>query len=67
MSVGKEHLHAVCGMPRSQSLRYDAYYCSNCNVWLDPKCGDPNCVFCKDRYETPVRLAFPLPDLIKGR
>ena len=30
---------------------HDAYFCSECNTWLEPKCSDPGCEFCKDRRD----------------
>lgn len=33
--------------------KYDAYYCSLCNEWLEPKCTDVECMFCKERPEKP--------------
>jgi len=36
------------------SERYDAYYCSFCNEWLDPKCIDPECFFCPNRPDRPL-------------
>lgn len=30
---------------------HDAYYCSVCNTWLEPKCSDIDCKFCKDRRD----------------
>ena len=45
----------ICGCLNigEYSERYDACYCSDCNVWLDCKCGDPGCEFCADRPEVP--------------
>ena len=33
---------------------FDAYYCKDCNEWIDEKCFDPECEFCKDRPEKPL-------------
>lgn len=67
MSVGKEHFCQKCGKPRSQSLRHDTYYCAHCNVWLEPKCSDKDCVYCKERPEEPDRPDSHQADVIKGR
>ena len=36
------------------SERYDAFYDTKENVWLDDKCSDPECEFCADRPERPL-------------
>jgi hypothetical protein len=33
---------------------YDAFICAYCNKWLEPKCGDPGCQYCKDRPIKPL-------------
>ncbi len=33
---------------------YDAYFCAYCNEWVEDTCGDPNCMFCKDRPKKPL-------------
>lgn len=37
------------------SEKYDSYYCIDCNRWIEPKCSDPNCEFCKDRPDKPQK------------
>ena len=37
----------------SYDLKYDAFYCSICNIWLDSTCSDLNCEYCKNRPPTP--------------
>ena len=32
-----------CGANAIRSERYDAYYCEECNLWLEQKCIDPLC------------------------
>ena len=32
----------------------DAWYCPHCDIWLDARCGDEDCIFCKDRCEKPM-------------
>ena len=32
---------------------YDAYFCLECKVWLEDKCGDLECRYCKDRPDIP--------------
>ena len=42
-----------CGKRSCLSLRYDAYYCPGCDIWLEPVCGSPLCEFCAGRPERP--------------
>ena len=32
---------------------HDANYCSDCDVWTESVCEDPDCEFCRDRPEKP--------------
>lgn len=34
--------------------KYDAYFCAYCNEWLEEKCGDPHCEYCKSRPDRPL-------------
>ena len=43
-----------CEDTKQRSEKYDAYYCVECNVWLEDKCDDPTCEFCPSRPATPV-------------
>lgn len=36
------------------SETFDAYYCKECNTWIDTKCSDPTCTFCTTRPKTPL-------------
>lgn len=42
-----------CSHPRAYSARWDAYYCKDCDRWIEGKCGDPDCDFCRTRPEKP--------------
>lgn len=42
-----------CGRKKSYSEEYDAYYCSDCNKWLEGHCGDEECDYCWARPPTP--------------
>ncbi len=42
-----------CGRQKAYSMRYDAYYCPPCDLWLEEVCGDPECEFCAGRPERP--------------
>ena len=56
----------VCdGTNTIQIYRYDAWACRDCNEWLEKKCGDPACPYCKDRPETPYE-AYWRSDLSTG-
>lgn len=45
-----------CKRKRCYSEHYDAYFCPYCNRWLESRCGDPNCGFCKNRPHFPNKL-----------
>jgi hypothetical protein len=34
---------------------FDAYYCVKCYEWIEKKCKDPKCKFCKNRPEKPPK------------
>lgn len=44
----------TCGSGKIRSEEYDAYYCPNCNKWLEGACSDPECSFCVERPERPL-------------
>lgn len=43
-----------CNSNSFYSQKYDAYYCNECNIWLEPKCTDEGCQFCKNRPVRPI-------------
>ncbi len=43
-----------CNNSLIYSEKYDAIFCAYCNEWIERRCGDPNCDFCKDRPDTPL-------------
>ena len=45
-----------CEDTKMYSEKYDAYHCTECNIWLESKCDDPTCEFCNQRPLTPVQL-----------
>ena len=45
-----------CGQRTSMSDEYDALYCGRCNRWIESKCNQAGCVFCR------CRSARPLPE-----
>jgi len=42
-----------CGCKKTYSAQYDAYYCAECNEWLEDICNDRNCTFCQTRPVKP--------------
>ncbi len=42
-----------CHKQLSYSEKYDSYYCSHCNYWIETICPDKDCQFCKDRPKYP--------------
>ena len=54
--VTSPHKCKKCGANRAYSYRHDALYCEQCLVWLEPKCDDPRCIFCRERPEKPRLL-----------
>jgi len=50
----------VCKKCNKQTVKYsnkhDAYYCENCNKWLEKVCDDKTCKFCKGRPKTPKEI-----------
>ncbi len=36
--------------------RFDAYYETDTNQWLEDKCDDPECEYCPDRPENPPKF-----------
>lgn len=42
-----------CAHPRSYSQKYDSYFCADCDRWVEGRCSDPDCEFCKNRPEKP--------------
>jgi hypothetical protein len=47
-------IHHKC---RSYSKEFDAYYCANCNEWLENPCSNPECDFCSLRPERPIKTS----------
>lgn len=37
------------------SAEYDAYYNSKTNEWIDYRCHDPNCEYCTNRPDRPMK------------
>ena len=45
-----------CGQHPYFSQAYDAFYCRDCDIWLEEKCSDPKCEFCFGRSEKPSQI-----------
>jgi hypothetical protein len=43
----------MCKKPSQYNERYDAYYCSDCEKWLEQECGDSKCFYCAKRPDKP--------------
>ena len=43
-----------CDRCRIYHDRFDAYFCAECNVWLEGACTDPGCQYCSNRPEKPL-------------
>jgi hypothetical protein len=50
----------TCGGPRVYYDDYDAFFCPECNLWLESRCDDPGCSYCRNRPDK------PLPPVDKG-
>lgn len=44
-----------CGTTEIYYEKYDAFFCKNCNEWLETKCKDTTCEFCSKRREKPLK------------
>jgi hypothetical protein len=33
---------------------YDAYFCATCNAWLESRCSDASCSYCRQRPDQPL-------------
>ncbi len=44
----KNNMHEV-----HMNYKYDTYYCTVCDKWLEGKCADFNCWVCKERPTVP--------------
>jgi hypothetical protein len=42
-----------CGRKARRDERHDAFFCPDCNCWLEEVCGDAACDFCKNRPRVP--------------
>jgi hypothetical protein len=43
-----------CSEQRIYSEQHDAFFCAECNLWLEDACSDSNCGYCKGRPWKPL-------------
>ena len=39
---------------------FDANFCPTCDVWLEPGCSDPDCLYCPPRPARPSEVGLPV-------
>ncbi len=49
----------TCASRRIYHTEFDAFFCAECNVWLESNCPDPGCEFCKNRPDKPLQQTGP--------
>jgi hypothetical protein len=52
-TLKKKQVCYKCNTEISYSKKYDCYYCIKCHIWLEPKCEDLFCLFCRKRPTRP--------------
>lgn len=53
-TVGLSNRCPFCGKESEYNMKYDSYFCSDCNIWLEPPCDDNDCTYCKNRPDRPL-------------
>lgn len=51
-----KHKNHTCGHDISQlkqNEKHDAYFCAECDKWIEKQCGDEGCDFCRSRPQRP--------------
>jgi len=43
-----------CGSRIERDDKHDAYCCRACRRWIEPRCGDRDCEFCRNRPRKPA-------------
>lgn len=49
-----ENRRCQCGSAQVYHDEFDAYFCPDCNLWLEDRCSDKTCEFCSKRPEYPL-------------
>ncbi len=52
----REYWCGGCGRAARRSDYYDAFACETCNVWLESRCCDKSCFFCRKRPKRPFQV-----------
>lgn len=42
-----------CGKIAVYNDKFDAAFCVQCDKWIEPVCGNRDCIFCAERPEKP--------------
>lgn len=45
-----------CNNPLIYYEKYDAFFCAYCNEWVEEKCENPYCEYCKNRPDRPLQI-----------
>jgi hypothetical protein len=53
ITLNKKQVCYKCGTEITYSTKFDCYYCCKCHIWLEPKCDDLFCLFCRKRPTRP--------------
>lgn len=54
-----QHKNFTCGhdpIYLTRNKKYDAYFCAECDEWIEKKCGDATCDFCPTRPDKPSEV-----------
>lgn len=49
-----DSLCETCGNKRIYFDTFDAFFCAQCNIWLESNCSDPTCEYCRNRPNKPL-------------
>lgn len=49
----------ICGSYQVFYTKYDSFFCPKCNIWLEAKCDDPECIHCANRPDKPLQYTSP--------
>ncbi len=52
-----EKLCPICSQNKVYYDDYDSFFCPQCNIWFDSKCGDLTCDFCRNRPDKPFAIS----------
>ncbi len=47
-------LCVACANKRIYYNNFDAFFCADCNIWLESNCSDPACEYCRNRPDKPL-------------